>query len=157
MGRAGRSVGECARMALWAGVLGYLVFKSADFRSLIRAELRLNWSPCCVSREYTFHQFAVANDRNSIHKYESNPVGILQRFVEGCAVDDLFRVEDSDVGVYSHSDSSLIFERGRSLFQTLGRHQRHLAQRGHQVQRFFFSYVMSEHTREGSLSARMNL
>src|SRR5258708_37128694 len=106
MGRAGRSVGECARMALWAGVLGYLVFKSADFRSLIRAELRLNWSPCCVPREYTFHQFAVANDWNSIHNDESNSFGVLQRLVEGCAVNHVLGVEDSDIGVCSHSDSS---------------------------------------------------
>ena len=110
----------------------------------------------CSAWEYSFHELPIFQHWRAIHKHKLNALRVLQRIVEGSFVDDARRVKNRDVRVGPNANTALIMKYWCPLFEPLRRQQRHLAQRGHQVEHFFFANVVSEHARIRPLSPWMN-
>src|SRR5258706_6706465 len=122
--------------------------ESSHFESLHRR-------PRHASRKNSLQQLVALHNRHSIHQHKRNSRGVLHRLVARRLVNHLFRIQDRYLGIRADTDSSLLTKQRRAFFQPLRGHQRHFAQRGHQVQRLFVSYVMSQNARECCLSAWM--
>src|ERR1035437_5723000 len=75
--------------------------------------------------------------------------------LEGGAVADRLRVEDHDVGVRTFLQSFLPPCGGSGTFQHLRGHERHLAERFHQRERFLLPHILRQHTRLGTCVARI--
>src|SRR6266850_1301392 len=112
---------------------------------------------CGPSRQYSFNEFPILHDGDSVHKYKRNPIRRLQRLLKRRLIKDAIRIEHRDVRIRSHADTAFALEDGRALLQPLRRHQRHFLQRSHQVERLFLAHVMSQHPRISPLPTRMNL
>src|SRR6266849_3551575 len=142
------------RLASWSFLL------SAQFRR----STPCNWARSLRNRgargsagEYSINQLPILDDEDAAHEYELDPLGVLQRFFIGGFVDDPIRVEHGDVRVRSRANPSFVLEHRRAFFQPLRRHQRHLLQRGHQVQRLLFPHVAAQYQRVSARGSRVPL
>src|SRR6266481_8840669 len=122
----------------------------AEYRSL------RNRRPRGLTRKYSVNELSILDDGESTDKHKLNPFRIAQRFFIRCSVNDAIGIEYGDVRVRPQANSSFVFEDWRALIEPLRRHQSHLAKRGHQIQRLFFSHVMSQHPRKRRLTSWMN-
>src|SRR5882762_8816508 len=101
-----------------------------------------NRRPRGLTREYSVNELPILDDGESTDKHKLNPFRMAQRLFIRCSVNDAISIEYGDVRIRSDANSSFISEDWCALLEPLRRHERHLAQRGHQIEGLLFSYVM---------------
>src|SRR5688572_26855511 len=97
----------------------------------------------------------IPNYENTVDQHMSEAFGILLWILERGAVNDARRIKDGDIRVGADFDPPLPAHHRHSRFETLRRHNCHLAKRVHQRERFLFAHIAAEHARVRPRAARM--
>src|SRR5947209_17009316 len=72
------------------------------------------------------HYAAVSNNRNSVYQQELYSFRMEQRLFVCRAIDHTQRIKNGNIRVSANANPPFVSENGRTLFQTLRRHERHL-------------------------------
>src|SRR5258706_429685 len=128
----------CERLASWSYLLPAQFVRSTRCNS---ARSLRNRGARGSAGKYSINQLPILENGHAVHEHKLDPLGVLQWLFISGFIDDAIRVEHRNVRVRSPANPSLVLEHRRAFFQPLRRHQRHLLQGGHQVQRFLFPHV----------------